>query len=153
MGFREILSEIPEIKLGLNCAGGDVVGDMARVISANGALVTYGNTAKRSFSLSPEMLAYKNLKFCGFWMQEWNSQNSLKSKTSMLNEISDMILKKKLTFFFKSHDFDDLAFAIESSNQPFSLRKHILNIDFPDRFKEHDMKDEDEYSIFDAPAN
>ena len=70
----------------------------------------------------------------------------------MLHDIIAMIREKKLTFFFKVHDFDDFEYALKSAVEPFQFRKIILNLDYPDRFKEHDERDEKEYDLFSVPV-
>ena len=69
----------------------------------------------------------------------------------MLDAITDMILTDQLSFFYEMHDFDDFDHALRSSMEPFRLRKTILNMDYPDRFQEHDEKTEEDYWHFQAP--
>jgi len=140
------------LKLGLNCVGGEVVTNMARVLAPNGTLVTYGGMSKQPIKIPYELLAYKQLKMKGFWVAKWYETNSESEKLSMLNEIIDMIRNKKLTFFFKIHDFDDFDYALKSAVEPFQFRKIILNLDYPDRLKEHDERDEEEYDAFSYPV-
>lgn len=70
--WREIISELDgPIKLGLNCVGGEVTADMARVLSYNGTFVTYGGMAKQPVVIPQEVINYKNLNVTGFWLTEW----------------------------------------------------------------------------------
>lgn len=58
--FREIVNELPPIKLGLNCVGGDVVTDMARVLGTNATMVTYGGMSKVDRFTLPLSKSHKN---------------------------------------------------------------------------------------------
>ena len=53
--------------------------------------------------------------------------------------------------FFEMHDLDDFQYALRKSQEPFSFRKVVLNVDFPDRLKEHDQKTQKDYEMFEAP--
>lgn len=146
--FHDILKDLPPVKLALNCVGGEVATNMARVLAPNGTLVTYGGMSKKPIKIPYELLAYKQLKMKGFWVAKWYENHSESEKLEMLHDIIAMIREKKLTFFFKVHDFDDFDYALKSAVEPFQFRKIILNLDYPDRFKEHDERDEKEYDLF-----
>jgi hypothetical protein len=62
-----------------------------------------------------------------------------------------MIREKQLTLFYEMHDFDDFSYAMDQALEPFRLRKLILYMDYPDRFKEHDAIDQERYEMFEAP--
>lgn len=147
-GFKEIVQDLPPIKLGLNCVGGDVVADMVRALGPNSTLVTYGGMSRRPVTVPFEVLAYKQIKMKGFWISAWNETAPVAARTKMLEEIAGMISAGDLELLFEMHDFDDFDHALQTALEPFYLRKVVLNIDYPDRFKEHDAKDPSEYSIF-----
>jgi hypothetical protein len=69
----------------------------------------------------------------------------------MLNHIADQVRAKQLSFFYRMHDLDDFDFALQRATEPFQDRKVVLNLDYPDRFKEHDALDKDAYWPFEAP--
>jgi len=151
--FQEILSEIPGIKLALNSVGGKIVSDISRILSPNATIVTYGGLSKHNINISPDLFAYKQLSLKGFWMLDWNRTHTLAERKAMIDEVTDLIMKRKLIFFFEAHDFDDFNYALEKSMEPYRLRKVILNMDYPDRLKEHDQKSEKLISdIFSGPA-
>ena len=62
-----------------------------------------------------------------------------------------MIMKKQLAYFFEVHDLDDIDYALYRSTIPFRLRKIVLNMDYPDRFIEHDNRPESDYEMFNFP--
>ena len=151
--FKEIVKELPPIKLGLNCVGGEVALDMARLMGNGSSLVSYGGMSKKPLSLPADLVAAKQLKVEGFWMSEWNNTHSIEEREKMLAEIADQVRQNKLSFFYELFDFDDFPYALAKSQEPFRLRKVVLNMDYPDRMKEHDARPESDYEIFEAPAN
>lgn len=150
--FNEIMAELPPCKLALNAVGGEVATDMARVLGAGGTMVTYGGMSKQPVTLPYELLSYRQLNMRGFWMQHWSENHSREEKVAMINDIAAQIKSKKLSFFFKMHDLDDFDFALQKSVEPYHFRKVVLNLDYPDRLKEHDARDIGDYKIFDAPV-
>eukprot|EP01035_Chromulina_nebulosa_P024978 gene24978-32547_t len=150
--FNEILKELPACKLAFNSTGGSVVTDIARVLAPGATIVTYGGTSKKPIALPLDLLTYKQITLKGFWISKWYDENSLDLRKKILGEISQLIRENKLIFFYELHDFDDFYYALEKSSEPYRLRKVVLNVDYPDRFKEHDSKPESDYSIFDAPV-
>eukprot|EP01041_Mallomonas_annulata_P003834 gene3836-7637_t len=149
-GFREILSELPPCKLALNCVGGELVTDMARCLPEGATIVTYGGMSKRPVTIPYELLTYKQLNLRGFWVSQWHKNDDGKERTAMLTDISNMIRDKKLSFLFEMHDFDDFNYALEKSQEPCRLRKVVLNMDYPDRLKEHDARPADDYFVFET---
>lgn len=151
-GFKEILFELPPIKLGFNCVGGEGATDMARVLAPGATMVTYGGMSKRPLKIPFELLAFKQLNLVGFWMAQWNVKHSDADRKPMLDYITELIRTDKLTFFYEMHDFDDFAHAFKTSSDSFNLRKVVLNLNYPDRFAEHDKKTTEDYWHFEAPV-
>lgn len=150
--FIEVLQELPPIKLGLNCVGGDVVTEMSRVMGHGGTIVTYGGMSKKPVVVPLDVLTYKNLTLKGFWMADWYRTHSKSERKKMIDDIVGMILNDKLQFQYVLHDFDDFGHALKTAMEPFNFRKVVLNMDFPDRFAEHDARPESDYEIFQSPA-
>jgi trans-2-enoyl-CoA reductase len=151
--FREILADLPPCKLAFNCIGGESTTEMIRCLDTNATVVTYGGMSKKPLTIPFDILASKQLQVKGFWMANWYETHGIAAKTEMINDIVDLIRNKQLTFFYEVHDFDDFHHALDISTQPYRLRKVILNLDHPDRLKEHDAKDPAEYKIFELPVN
>lgn len=147
-GFREILADLPEVKVAFNAVGGDGVNTLSQCLGSGATIVTYGGMSKRPVRFSPEMMAYKHISNVGFWISKWNERSSSTEKTTMMDNIFQAVREKKLTFFFEMHDFDDFQHALEKSLQPFQLRKTLLLMDYPDRLAEHDARDESDHEVF-----
>ena len=151
-GFNEILRDLPPIKLAINCVGGPSATDLARTLAAGGTMVTYGGMAKKPLKIPFDLIAYKNLQFSGFWMAHWNMTHPLPERQAMIDEVTDLIRKDRLTLFFDMHDLDDFAHALKVYSESFNMRKVVLNIDYPDRLKEHDSLTAEQYWHFEAPV-
>lgn len=147
---REMLAELPGSKLALNCVGGESATNLLRMLGSGGTLVSYGNMAKQAFPIPSELVADKQLKLTGFWMNKWNESNSVEERTKMINEVAKMIAERKLSFFYEMHDLDDFYYALERSTEHFNFRKVVLNNDYPDRMKEHDERNSKEYEVFET---
>lgn len=148
--FREILADLPPIKLALNCVGGEVATDMARCLANGATMVTYGGMSKRPLTLPFELFNYKQLNLRGFWVSKWHSEHTAAERSVMLNEICKLIRENKLSFLFELHDFDDFHHALKTSLEPFRFRKIVLNMDHPDRLEEHDKRHPSDYFIFET---
>ena len=147
-GFNEMIKELPPIKLALNCIGGDVCVDMVRVLGKGATMVTYGGMSKKPLAIPEDLISKKLLKMQSFWVTEWAKNHSTSERITMINDIVNMIKSKKLTLLYEMHDFDDFSYALQKSVEPFGLRKIILNMDYPDRLKEHDARPASDYWIF-----
>ncbi|KAF2225617.1 hypothetical protein BDZ85DRAFT_257804 [Elsinoe ampelina] len=63
------------VRLGLNCVGGKLVNNMAKVLSPYAHMVTYGGMSKQPVTLPTAMLIFKNISFDGFWVSKWSEEN------------------------------------------------------------------------------
>lgn len=77
----------------------------------------------------------------------------------MLEDLAGWIREERLTLFTELHDFDDFDWALKRALVPHSLRKIVLNMDYPDRMAEHDLLSstpelkQKHYARFDADAS
>lgn len=149
-GFNEIIADLPPIKLGLNCVGGDQTTHLVRTLGDKATLVTYGGMSKRPINVPFETLVYKQLRMKGFWVSEWYKKHNQLDRSVMMSEICNMIRTDKLALFHEVHDFDDFEHALKRSQEPFQFRKVVLNMDYPDRFAEHDAKTNEQYEFFET---
>lgn len=70
-----------EVKVALNCVGGQNATDIARKLSPNGIIVTYGGMSMQPVSIPPSLYIFKNITSCGFWVTQFLKQNpDLKEK-------------------------------------------------------------------------
>ncbi|KAK6429967.1 mitochondrial 2-enoyl thioester reductase [Oleoguttula sp. CCFEE 5521] len=98
-GFGDKIKEITnggrdEVKLGLNCVGGKLVNAMAKVLSPNAHMVTYGAMSKQPVTLPTPLLIFKNISFDGFWVSKWSDRNP-EEKKRCVDEILDLTREGK----------------------------------------------------------
>ncbi|KAL9097639.1 MAG: hypothetical protein Q9163_006336, partial [Psora crenata] len=75
-GFKEQVAEWTrggreEVKLGLNCVGGEAALAMAKILSDRATMVTYGAMSRAPMRLGASMLIFRDLRFRGFWLTSW----------------------------------------------------------------------------------
>jgi len=149
-GFNDILRDLGGCKLAFNCVGGELVTEMARSLSANATIVTYGGMSKRPMNVPFDRLTAKQLTLAGFWVTEWYKTHSRVDRAVMIADIAAMMRDNQLTLFTEMHDFDDFHHALSVSLEPFSLRKVLLRMDHPNRLAEHDALPPSAYQVFET---
>ncbi|KAL9024586.1 MAG: hypothetical protein Q9196_006410 [Gyalolechia fulgens] len=97
--FRERVKEWTnggreQLKLGLNCVGGDAAMAMAKVLDAGGTTVTYGAMSKSPMRVGAGMLIFKDLRFVGFWVSKWGDSLPDEKKRT-IDEILGLIREGK----------------------------------------------------------
>ncbi|KAG0363525.1 mitochondrial 2-enoyl thioester reductase [Gamsiella multidivaricata] len=76
-----------EIKLGFNCVGGKPTTEMARLLSKNGHLITYGAMSRQPLILPASLQIFKNVHASGFWLTAWNDEHSPAERQEMINHV------------------------------------------------------------------
>lgn len=97
--FRDQLKSLTNngrepVRLGLNCVGGALVNNMAKHLSANSPIVTYGAMSKQPVQLPMGLLIFKNISFQGFWVSRWSDANPAE-KEKCVQEILDLTREGK----------------------------------------------------------
>ena len=87
-GFSERVKEWTnggreKVRLALNCVGGKIVNAMAKTLSSEAHLVTYGAMSKQPVQLPTGLLIFKNITFDGFWVSKWSEQNPDEKKRTV----------------------------------------------------------------------
>ncbi|KAF9378409.1 mitochondrial 2-enoyl thioester reductase, partial [Podila verticillata] len=80
-----------EVKLGLNCVGGKPTTEMARMLSKNGHLVTYGAMSRQPLMLPASLQIFKNVHASGFWLTAWNDEHSTQERQAMIDSVLDFM--------------------------------------------------------------
>lgn len=71
------------IPLGLNCVGGKPATVLAKLLSPEAHLVTYGGMSKQPVQLPTALLIFKNIHFDGFWVSRWSKENPEEKKRTV----------------------------------------------------------------------
>lgn len=94
-GFKDQVKEWTnggreEVKLALNCVGGDAAMALAKVLSPGGCMVTYGAMSKSPMRVGASMLIFKDLRFEGFWVSRWSDRHP-EEKRRTVDEILELM--------------------------------------------------------------
>ncbi|KAF9191661.1 mitochondrial 2-enoyl thioester reductase [Haplosporangium sp. Z 767] len=82
-----------EVKLGFNCVGGKPTTEMARLLSKNGHLITYGAMSRQPLILPASLQIFKNIHASGFWLTAWNDQHSNAERQEMIDCVLQVMKK------------------------------------------------------------
>ncbi|KAF4307049.1 Alcohol dehydrogenase superfamily zinc-containing [Botryosphaeria dothidea] len=92
-GFSEQVKEWTNggrdrVPLGLNCVGGKPATALARLLTSEGHLVTYGGMSKQPVQLPTALLIFKNIHFDGFWVSKFSKDNPEEKKKTVDHVLS-----------------------------------------------------------------
>ncbi|GME41992.1 Alcohol dehydrogenase superfamily zinc-containing [Neofusicoccum parvum] len=76
------------VPLGLNCVGGKPATALAKLLTSEGHLVTYGGMSKQPVQLPTALLIFKNIHFDGFWVSKWSKENPDEKKRTVDHVLS-----------------------------------------------------------------
>lgn len=131
--MREVLKELPPVRLALNALSGPSATDMARMVAPGGTVVTYGGMSLKPMAPTTEDLVYRGVRMRGFWLTRWNQAQPRAVRVQALSELADLVRGGYLTAFTESVDIDDFSHALHLAQQPGRFRKVILNLNPPCR--------------------
>lgn len=98
--FRKTFAEWTggaSVKLGLNCVGGKDTSNMAKLLSKDATLVTYGAMSMQPLSLPSSLFIFKGLKSVGFWMSDWYKKHGeSKERRKMTEELVRLMEEGKM---------------------------------------------------------
>ncbi len=81
-----------QVKIGLNCVGGQPTSALIKCLSPSGHLVTYGGMSKKPLTLPVSALIFKDIKFSGFWVSRWSDAHP-DDKKKTVEEVLEMTRK------------------------------------------------------------
>ncbi|KAF2086623.1 NAD(P)-binding protein [Saccharata proteae CBS 121410] len=113
-GFSEKVKEWTNggrerLPLALNCVGGKPATAMAKLLSPEGHLVTYGAMSKQPVQLPTGLLIFKDIHFDGFWVSKWSKENPEEKKRTV-DHVLSLIREGK----FKDTPFDEVRWDFET---------------------------------------
>lgn len=106
------------LMLGLNCVGGKSATQLARVLSDQGTLVTYGAMSRQPVALPTGLLIFKDLRFRGFWLSRW-ADGDRDGKKTTIEELLRMMRKGQ----FRDAPVDELKWDWETDEE--TLKKAV----------------------------
>ncbi|KAK3831964.1 MAG: enoyl-acyl-carrier-proteinreductase 1 mitochondrial precursor [Linnemannia gamsii] len=84
-----------EVKLAFNCVGGKPTTEMARLLSKNGHLITYGAMSRQPLILPASLQIFKNVHASGFWLTAWNDSHSSEERQEMIDGVVKVMKEGK----------------------------------------------------------
>ncbi|KAF9122948.1 mitochondrial 2-enoyl thioester reductase [Mortierella sp. 14UC] len=82
-----------EVKLAFNCVGGKPTTEMARLLSKNGHLITYGAMSRQPLILPASLQIFKNVHASGFWLTAWNDSHTPAERQEMIDGVVSVMKK------------------------------------------------------------
>ncbi|KAI9508199.1 hypothetical protein F5148DRAFT_943477 [Russula earlei] len=101
-----------DIRLGLNCVGGESTMAMAGLLGSDAHLVTYGAMAKRPVPIPASFYIFKNLTSHGFWLSRWYEGND-EGRIKLVEELARTMALGK----FKEPKHEILTIEKETSDE------------------------------------
>jgi trans-2-enoyl-CoA reductase len=106
------------IQLALNAVGGENALRVANTLAPEATMVTYGAMSLQPLRIPNGLLIFKNLHFCGFWVNKWYDQATPKERTDTFKPIFEMaqrgLLKTKVE---KSYSLGEAKAALAHAAQ------------------------------------
>ncbi|MGE9289379.1 MAG: MDR family NADPH-dependent oxidoreductase, partial [Puniceicoccales bacterium] len=94
--IREVRGDA-RMPLGLNSVGGSSVLNLAQSVSDGGTVVTFGGMTGEKIRFPTRQLIFNDIRFCGFWMDQWNRKHGPQAKQALLDEVYEAIVSGDLT--------------------------------------------------------
>ncbi|GLB41970.1 putative zinc-binding dehydrogenase [Lyophyllum shimeji] len=85
-----------DIRLALNCVGGQETTLMTRLLGSDAYLVSYGAMSKQPLSLPTSLFIFKNLTARGFWQSRWYLEKSRDEQRRLMNVLVNLMSQGKL---------------------------------------------------------
>ncbi|KAH7045296.1 enoyl-acyl-carrier-proteinreductase 1 mitochondrial precursor [Macrophomina phaseolina] len=116
-GFAEQVKEWTNggrdrVPLGLNCVGGKPATALAKLLTPEGHLVTYGGMSKQPVQLPTALLIFKNIHFDGFWVSKFSKDNP-EEKKKTVDHVLSLIREGK----FKDVPVDEVKWDWETKQE------------------------------------
>ncbi|KAL2209135.1 NAD(P)-binding protein [Sarocladium strictum] len=115
--WRDRLAEITrqgreKIGLGLNCVGGKSATAIARALAENGTMVSYGGMSKQPVMLPVGLMIFKNIRFQGFWLTNWN-KHDVAGRGHMIEDVLNLTREGK----FKDTPIEEVPWEWETEEE------------------------------------
>jgi mitochondrial enoyl-[acyl-carrier protein] reductase / trans-2-enoyl-CoA reductase len=106
------------IRLALNAVGGENALRVANTLAPEATMVTYGAMSLQPLRIPNGLLIFKNLHFCGFWINKWYDQATPAERTETFTPLFEMaqrgLLKTKVE---KSYSLGEAKAALAHAAQ------------------------------------
>jgi len=117
--FTKAVQSIKNVKLSLNCVGGKSSLLLARVLTENGCLVTYGGMSQQPVQALTSQFIFDNIILRGFWMSKWSeSPENVEENKRMCAQLSNWFKDGILSpVDYKERKLEEFNEAISTSGE------------------------------------
>jgi len=84
-----------EVRLLLDCVGGQAAKDTIRLGSKGAYLVVYGAMTGGDLMIPSSQLIFKDIHVCGFWRTGWFNSSTLEERSKILDELVRLVVDSK----------------------------------------------------------
>jgi trans-2-enoyl-CoA reductase len=113
----EVTGRAP-IRLALNAVGGENALRVANTLAPGATMVTYGAMSLQPLRIPNGLLIFKNLHFCGFWVNKWYDQATPQQRVETFQPLFEMakrgLLKTKVE---KAYRLEEAKAAVAHAAQ------------------------------------
>ena len=106
------------VRLALNAVGGENALRVAKCLTADGTMVTYGAMSLQPLCVPNGMFIFKNLRFTGFWVNKWYDAATPEQRAETFKPLFDMakrgLLRSKVE---ATYSLDEAQTAIAHASQ------------------------------------
>jgi len=115
--------------LGLNAVGGASALNLANALADEGTLVTYGAMGRQPLKIPNGLLIFRNLHFCGFWLNRWKDKSSANDVKEMFSTLADLMARGELAMpVHRVYPLIELAAAVEEAGRESRAGKVLLDL-------------------------
>ena len=127
--FRE--KRLKKPRLALDCVGGEVGTEIAKILDFRGVHVTYGRMSPKPVMLPTTSLIFKDVSFKGFWMTRWVKENVGSHDVKvMYKDLENMMVNGTLRMpHYTLVNVKDHAEVLEKVTKGFKNTKFIFDFE------------------------
>ncbi|MCJ1463151.1 mitochondrial 2-enoyl thioester reductase [Pseudocyphellaria aurata] len=121
-GFSDVIQGVTngeELRLGLNCAGGEMMTKTAKMLSPGGQLVTYGNMSRHATRVSTSSMIFRDIVYRGFWLTRWSEAHP-EEKRKTVEQLLELLRENTLQCGISRPTYWGMGVAKETLIQPIS---------------------------------
>ncbi len=106
------------IRLALNAVGGESALRLAKALTREGTIVTYGAMSRQPLKIPNGLLIFQNLVWCGFWISQWYRSAKPEEHAALFAELFSLVRDGILhTPVERIYPLDDVTTALTHAAQ------------------------------------
>ncbi|MFZ4682670.1 MAG: MDR family NADPH-dependent oxidoreductase [Terrimicrobiaceae bacterium] len=116
-------------RLALNAVGGASALNLANALADEGTLVTYGAMGRQPLKIPNGLLIFRNLHFCGFWLNRWKEKSPANAIKEMFSTLAGLVERGELVMpVHRVYPLTELAAAVEEAGRESRAGKVLLDL-------------------------